>query len=97
MTGICLTWCIGSISSTMSDYQFSPGMVVIPTNEYLDELRKRVCGDPHQLAAFQSYLTMISELSKKLEQGDPQPEIEKLAQRLESLRHELDGQEGMIE
>lgn len=37
----------------VSDYNFEPGTAVVPSDEYLDELRKRVCGSPDQLAEFE--------------------------------------------
>jgi hypothetical protein len=81
----------------MSDFHYEPGTAVIPTDDYLNELRKRICGDPHQLATFDQYVNMVAELEEKLEAGDPHVEIEKLSQRIETLRHDLDREEGIVE
>jgi hypothetical protein len=79
----------------MSDFHYEPGTAVIPTDDYLDELRKRICGDPHQLARFEEYVTKVAELEEKIELGESQEEIDALAKQIRNAQDELDTAEEM--
>jgi hypothetical protein len=74
----------------MDDARTDALTAIIPTDEYLDELRKRVCGDPDQLARFEEYVTKAAELEEKIELGESQEEIDALAKQIRNAQDELD-------
>jgi polyhydroxyalkanoate synthesis regulator phasin len=81
----------------MDDARIAALTAIIPTDEYLDELRKRVCGDPDQLARFDQYVNMVAELEEKIELGESQEEIDALAKQIRNVQDDLDREEGIAE
>jgi hypothetical protein len=68
---------------------------IIPTDGYLDELRKRVCGDSNRGDRYEDFVTMIAEAEEKIELCRPQEEVDALAKQVRNAQNELDYGEGI--